>query len=185
MAGISLEENRPKPDRQIGSIEIGAIRAAILHLYWPTSHGITDEVPDSEMGVQGEMRPDEGKTPSNGCLQTMFSMRYGTEKFPNTLSLSIGRIGIHGIGSPRICLRDVSHVRGLLSIDCSGTHKKEPLRTNCHSKVKSATSSPDNRVEHLVRLNRSAGGSAGMNHMGEGPFRKPKIPYITPVECNR
>src|SRR5258706_6651457 len=50
---LSLEQDCPQPDRQVGGVEIGALRGAVaIDDDWTSVHCVADEVANGKMSVQ-------------------------------------------------------------------------------------------------------------------------------------
>ena len=87
----SGEEHGPEPDGEVCGIEVGAERGSVAHyLYWDVGHGVTDEVADGEVGVEGEVGSDKGEAASDGDFEGSVVGVGDAEVFGHALGLVVG-----------------------------------------------------------------------------------------------
>ena len=69
---LASKQEGPQPDGKVRCIEIGAVRRAVTaHPDRAAGEGIADEVANSKVCIQGQMRPDEGKAAGNFRLEAV------------------------------------------------------------------------------------------------------------------
>ena len=72
VCGFPFEQNRPEPDREIGRIQIGAMRRAVaLDMNGAAREGVANEIANGEMGIQRQVRPDKSEAARYLCFDTV------------------------------------------------------------------------------------------------------------------
>src|SRR5213593_3410946 len=72
--GLATSQNRPQPDRQIGAIKIRTMWGSIaLNVHSAPGEAIADEISNSEVGVQRQVRADKGEAPRDHAFDRMLT----------------------------------------------------------------------------------------------------------------
>ena len=97
----ALQQDGPQPDRQVGGVKVGAVgRAVALDYDWAAVQAIADEIADGIMGVQWQIRTDEGETAGDLDREMVLAGIKGAEQLGAALAFAIGAPGVCGSGAP-------------------------------------------------------------------------------------
>ena len=150
--GGGAEEDGPEPDGEVGGVEVGAEGCAVAgDGDGLIVEGIADEVADGEVGVEGEVRADEGEAAGDLDFDGELARALGAHLFCGSLALGVDVEGVEWVRGV-VIFRDVGDVGRLRAVDGSGAGEEEFLCVVGRGELESAIGAVEDGGEHLLRV---------------------------------
>ena len=142
VVGLPAKQKAPEPDGEIGHVEPGTERGSVsANVNGCSRNSAAEEISDGKVGVEGEVRADEGERPGDDSLERRAVGVGDTKVLRHALGFVVGGLEQKGIGRGEGGLGDVGLGGGAAAIDGSGGGVEQAVGTGCQRELEDVAGS--------------------------------------------